>query len=455
MEATMAPDEAPDSAVGPAAAELAAEIRRLRISAGLSQKELAAQVGYTRQYVSLAERTGGNLPSLELVRALDARLNADGRLLALRDQARTDQRTLRQAPAAFDDASRPILAGTVVSEVGKQPAVDVEVMVMDAAEESAAFLARVEASNVGDLTVEQLHVDVRRVAAVYLTVPTMPLFARARALRDRTFALLEGRQRPGQARELYAAAGWSLTLLAWMTVDLGRPDIAETHARTAWACADNADHDGLRAWVRATQHTAAFWQDDHERAARFAADGLRYARGTGRTFLASAYALDLARLGHADHARSALVAAQRCAEDAEKYADDVPGPFTCSAERAAGFWSDTALSLGEPAVTAEHADRAVARLDAVPAEQRNPGSERMVRLQQVKARLALGELDGAALALAPVMATPPEHRVRPLLQRLTEARAAAGSFIGEPIADRIRDEIADFTRHPGVPELTV
>ncbi|CRK58674.1 Helix-turn-helix motif [Alloactinosynnema sp. L-07] len=83
--------------IGAIAAALAAEIRRLRKDAGLSQKQLAAQVGYTRQYVSLAERVGCNLPSLELVRALDARLGAGGRLLALREQARADQRAVRHA----------------------------------------------------------------------------------------------------------------------------------------------------------------------------------------------------------------------------------------------------------------------------------------------------------------------------------------------------------------------
>ncbi|MGX7829784.1 helix-turn-helix transcriptional regulator [Actinokineospora sp. 24-640] len=80
-----------------AAAGLAAEIRRLRTCAGLSQKQLAVEVGYTRQYVSLAERVGGNLPSLELIRALDARLDAGGQLLALRAQARADRRALRDA----------------------------------------------------------------------------------------------------------------------------------------------------------------------------------------------------------------------------------------------------------------------------------------------------------------------------------------------------------------------
>ncbi|MGH3866833.1 MAG: helix-turn-helix transcriptional regulator [Pseudonocardiaceae bacterium] len=53
----------------PAAVRLAREIRRRRKAVNMSQPELANQIGYTRQYVSLAERPGKNLPSQELVRA--------------------------------------------------------------------------------------------------------------------------------------------------------------------------------------------------------------------------------------------------------------------------------------------------------------------------------------------------------------------------------------------------
>jgi hypothetical protein len=78
----------------------------------------------------------------------------------------------------------------------------------------------------------------------------------------------------------------------------------------------------------------------------------------------------------------------------------------------------------------------------------------MVRLQQVRARLALGELDGAADALVPVLATAPEHRVRPLLHRLAEVRKAAAGYAAEPLATQIRDGIREFARHPVVAELT-
>ena len=56
----------------PAVARLTEEIRRLRKDADLSHAQLAGQIDYSRQYVSLAERPRKSLPSADLVRALDA-----------------------------------------------------------------------------------------------------------------------------------------------------------------------------------------------------------------------------------------------------------------------------------------------------------------------------------------------------------------------------------------------
>jgi transcriptional regulator with XRE-family HTH domain len=108
----------------PAGVRLAREIRRLRCQAGLSQPQLASKIGYTRQYVSLAERPGHNLPSAEIIRALDDALDAAGTLVALREQGKREQQQLRkksltaraqQQPtpsvAAGHDPVAPMVAG--------------------------------------------------------------------------------------------------------------------------------------------------------------------------------------------------------------------------------------------------------------------------------------------------------------------------------------------------------
>src|SRR5262249_49856704 len=104
--------------------------------------------------------------------------------------------------------------------------------------------------------------------------------------------------------------------------------------------------------------------------------------------------------------------------------------------------------------TGEHADRSVARFEATAEAQRNPGSERMARLQQVQARLVLGELEGATEALVPVLSTAPEHRVRPLLQRLSEVGVAVSHFQHEPLAARMLEGITEFAGDTAVVELT-
>jgi hypothetical protein len=81
--------------------------------------------------------------------------------------------------------------------------------------------------NVGELTLEQLHTQIRQISHVYLKAPTKPVFLRTRELRDRALALLTGQQRPSHTRELYAAAGWSLAGL-----DVGGPQPAGRRRRS-------------------------------------------------------------------------------------------------------------------------------------------------------------------------------------------------------------------------------
>jgi hypothetical protein len=234
-------------------------------------------------------------------------------------------------------------------------------------------------------------------------------------------------------------------------------DAANTHAHAAWVCADNADHHGLRVWIRATQHTAAFWEHHFLDAARYAEDELRYATtGSAEAFLASAHALDMAKAGQADNARAALARARDATESVEQACDELAGPFTCSVDRAGGFWSDVYLALGQPADALAEANRAVVAFERAPAERHNPGSERMARIQQVRAHLSLDQFDGAVEALTPVLDTAAEHRVRPLLQRLAEVgtQAMTCEQPDEPALCALREAITDFRRQAVIAELT-
>ncbi|CCH29322.1 helix-turn-helix transcriptional regulator [Actinosynnema sp. NPDC047251] len=95
-------DEPPGEGL-PEAARLARTIKALREEAGLSQPKLGAAIGYTRQYVSLAERLGQNLPSFELVKSIDNVLRADGALIALRQLAKRERQALRAGSTATSE----------------------------------------------------------------------------------------------------------------------------------------------------------------------------------------------------------------------------------------------------------------------------------------------------------------------------------------------------------------
>jgi hypothetical protein len=98
----------------------------------------------------------------------------------------------------------------------------------------------------------------------------LPLLLETRRLRDRITARLE------QARDLYLLAAQVCGLLAWQTGNLGNYRAADTHAWTAWMCAEQAGHNGARAWVRATEAMLAAYDGHHTESAQLAQNGLSY-----------------------------------------------------------------------------------------------------------------------------------------------------------------------------------
>ena len=83
------------SSASSARERLASEIRRHRKAAGLSQPNLGKEVGYSRQYISSAENAQHGVPSLELVQAIDRRLEAGNELVDLRKAAQLEAYAIR------------------------------------------------------------------------------------------------------------------------------------------------------------------------------------------------------------------------------------------------------------------------------------------------------------------------------------------------------------------------
>lgn len=204
-----------------AVADLAAEIRRLRIAAGLSQPELGSLVGYTKQYISLAERPKNGVPSRELVTALDKALNASGALLALHTAAKHEQRSLRSgfSDASIDDA-RTSLEKTLLSK-----------------------------ATITDL--DELAEETEAAAISGVVTPADNMLHELATLFARISSALQINQRPSVMSTLSGLAGRVAALIADEHMVLGNVTDSRAWHNTAWLAADESGNSRLRTDVRA------------------------------------------------------------------------------------------------------------------------------------------------------------------------------------------------------------
>ncbi|MFD7282148.1 XRE family transcriptional regulator [Streptomyces sp. NPDC059862] len=363
-------------------------------------------------------------PSLAVLHAMAAAFGCrlpdlldleDRRCLPGADLRAVNSLAARREPAAAPPAPHP------PARAAEPPGSE---LVRLAADESATWAQWAEASNVGDIALEQLTAQMRHLAADYLTSDPVALFIHTRALRDRVFALLEGHQYPRQTTDLYAAAGYLCGLLAWMSSDLGQLRDADTQGRTAWLCAELAGHNDLRAWVLSTRSKVAFWDGRREEAINFARRGAAYrTSGTVGVLLACQEADAWSGLGAHDEALAALTRA----EDARASVcgeDEVGGIFACQPARQENYAAAVQLRVGQPADALRSADTALSLLSVQPV--RAYGTEAQIHISQAAAHLATGEAEGAFQALAPVLALPPDQRLAPVARRLHDLSNGIG-----------------------------
>ncbi|MGH4014227.1 MAG: hypothetical protein ACRDSL_09925 [Pseudonocardiaceae bacterium] len=309
------------------------------------------------------------------------------------------------------------------------------------ADRARDFLSRIEATNVGAETLDQFFDDLRRLVFAYLQEPLPTLLGDLVGTQDRAFVLLEGRQRPDQTRDLYLVAGITCGLMAMASRDLGATHDAMTQARTGYACADNAGHDGLRAWIRGLQANIAYWSGRWEDAVRYAQLGAEAAdrsRSTAAVLLASGEARTLGALNRLDEAHAAVTRAADARDRAQPDELDVLGGL-CNFIRPNQLnYAAEALSWGG-AAEADHAERfALEALDTYPAA--IPGgsfrNEATARCALAVARVTRREVDGAAEALAPVLALPSAQRDHTIVTAVERVRTAL-SAVPDPGRDLI------------------
>lgn len=419
--------------------QLGAEIRRRRISAGLSQSRLAARasmdqrVSVDQALISKTE-TGTSPPSATLLAVLDDVLAARGALIRFGEHA-----TQRRGPST-DSAG---------STRGPR-----ELMTM-AARRAREFALSHQAALSAE-TLEQVYDEVRSLAVAYPQRPLAEILGPLTEAQETVFTLLEQRQRPGQARQLYLLAGVTGGLLAKASHDLAEPLAARTHARTAFVCADNADHDGLRAWVRGLQSLIAYWANRPGDAIHYAQSGSTFATiGTSAVWLPVSEARGWAALGNTAEAKAALGRADQAWDVVSgDDLDDMGGICTFSRARQAYYAADafSQVAAEAPEQAVEHAAKAVEAYADTTSPEWAFGDQAGSHASLAIGRLALGELDGAVEAIDPVLDLTPGQRINGVVHSVRRVHEAVGhsAVAGELRAGHLREEIEAFTRTPAV-----
>ena len=315
------------------------------------------------------------------------------------------------------------------------------------AEESLDFGEWADTSNTGDATLEYYTAQVRQLSGDYQHAAPFPLLMETRRLRDRVFVKLRGHQRPGQTRELYLIAAQVCGLLAWMSGDMGFYKDADAHAWTGWVCAEHADHDGARTWIRATQSKLAYWDGRFVESAQLAEDGARYECADSGQVMATLFrARALARLGRDHEAEGALGQARSGMERAED--DEIGGLWSVIPARFHSLASNVQMWRRDPAQVLTETAQALEQFEMAVPRDRNYGAETHARIDQALAHLSLQDLDGADVALRPVLALSAENRYEPITQHLGQARQtlAQPGFRNTVRAQQLQEEIESYCR---------
>lgn len=304
------------------------------------------------------------------------------------------------------------------------------------------FAAWVEQSNTGDAAISVLAETARSLAEKHTrTAPARMLSEVTHVRRQTQTLLLSGKQRLYQTRDLLRIDADLLAHTCILLGDLYNDDAAIAHGLTAALCAHEA---GVSvAAALSAQAKTERWRGRYQVSADAARQGYECSPPTPlRILLACQEANAAALLGDSERAREALRRAEHAAETVAP--DSGVTPWSCPPPRQALFELSVSLQLGE----AEAALRAAEKADTAwtSGEPYVHGTWAQIRFGAGNAYVMMGELDGTAQQILPVMNMQPEHRMATITNYLVamDTRLQAKRFRGSDLAADIRGQIREF-----------
>ena len=328
-----------------------------------------------------------------------------------------------------------------------------EEMLTLAAQRARKFALLAGQNELADETLEQIYDDVRQLVTAYPQRPLATILGDLVATQDTVFTLLEVQRRPAHARQLYLLGGVLGGLLAKASHDTADPVAALTQSRTAYLCADQADHDGLRAWIRGLQALITYWDGRLNESVRYAQQGAQFAERSGSTaavWLPVSEARAWAALGNVPETRRAIDRAEAGWENVRgDELDELGGICQFSRARQLYYAADALAWLPAEARQAQdYAGQAVAAYEDTSSPEWAFGDAAGSRCDLAVARIAVGEIEGARDAVAPVLELPGEQRIRGIISSVQHVHTALRRPELPPAGRDLQEEIEVFAKTP-------
>lgn len=321
------------------------------------------------------------------------------------------------------------------------------------AAERAEEFAKARSRSMNNTAMENVTGEVRELAVAYMRQPLTEILDLLVEKQNEVFYELDKRrQTPDNARQLYFVASVLGGMLANAGHDLGNPHYALIQARTALLCADQANHDGLRAWSWGMQSLITFRDKRPGEAVMYAQNGAVFAKKAGGSTLAAWLPACEARAWGALHNARETQAAIERAERAWEHVgpNDLDNNFggICSTNRAELLYysADALTSLPADTNTARIAERYCTQAVEAYQDTSSPdwdfGCQACSHADLAIARIRRGDRDGVDEALSPVLKLPPKQRVTGIIQSV--------QCVQSLIADSrdMQERIEAFTRTP-------
>ncbi|MGQ4436998.1 MULTISPECIES: DNA-binding protein [unclassified Streptomyces] len=307
------------------------------------------------------------------------------------------------------------------------------------------------AASISDNTVDELRDQVVNLARRYHSMTAAKAYEVADGLRQEVERQRDRTQIPVQQQTLMILNGQTAALLAVAAFDLGYFPSARTFARAAAVYGESTRFTPLQAYADGTLAYVAYHAGEPSEALGKAQRALSYG-GLGDIAKRRLHAITArahAHLGDVDSAQRAMQLSENCGRDVhDDLHDTVGGEFGFSAERLAMSNSTTALLMGDAEQAEVEASRALAFLGERAEGEQSTHVRAGAAADLAHARLLSDNVEGAAVALAPIWEVPPDQRKTGIVMRT----ARIGRYLGQPryhgaqLPAELREQIEDFTR---------